>query len=61
MGSFILDSSPTLTEVDIMYGSFTSAKWLIPLIADASLSCGLKEDAVHSYGNLQQITLAKGQ
>ena len=36
--------SPTLTEVDIMYGSFTSAKWLIPLIADASLSCGLKED-----------------
>ena len=44
MGSFILDSLPTLTEVDIMYGSFTSAKWLIPLIADASLSCGLKED-----------------
>ena len=27
-----------------MYGSFTSAKWLIPLIADAGLSCGLKED-----------------
>jgi len=44
MGSFILDSLPTLTEVDIMYGSFTSTKWLIPLIADASLSCGLKED-----------------
>ena len=40
MGSFILDSLPTLTEVDIMYGSFASAKWLIPLIADASLSCG---------------------
>ena len=79
MGSFILDSLPTLTEVDIMYGSFTSAKWLIPLIADASLSCGLKEDdcrcqselrierrrdkgstSVHSYGNLQQIPLAKG-
>ena len=37
--------SPTLTEVDIMYGPFTSAKWLVPLIADASLSCGLKEDA----------------
>ena len=44
MGSFILDSLPTLTEIDIMYGPFTSAKWLIPLIADASLSCGLKED-----------------
>ena len=36
--------SPTLTEIDIMYGLLTSAKWLIPLIADASLSCGLKED-----------------
>lgn len=44
MGSFILDSLPMLTEVDIMYGPFTSAKWLVPLIADASLSCGLKED-----------------
>jgi len=48
MGSFILDSLPTLTEVDIMYGSFTSAKWLIPLIADASLSCGLKEDVTEN-------------
>ena len=37
-------TSPTLTEVDIMYDSFTSAKWLIPLIADASLNCGLKDD-----------------
>ena len=27
-----------------MYGSFNSSKWLIPLIADASLNCGLKED-----------------
>ncbi len=42
--------SPTLTEVDIMYGSFTSAKWLIPLIADASLSCGLKEDVTKDAG-----------
>ena len=40
--------SPTLTEVDIMYGPFTSAKWLIPLIADASLSCGLKEDVTEN-------------
>lgn len=36
--------SPTLTEIDIMYGPFTCAKWLVPLIADASLGCGLKED-----------------
>ena len=46
MGSFILDPLPTLTEIDIMYGPLTSAKWLIPLIADASLSCGLKEDVI---------------
>jgi len=31
-----------------MYGSFTSAKWFIPLIADASLSCGLKEDVTEN-------------
>jgi hypothetical protein len=28
-----------------MYGPFTSAKWLVPLIADVSLCCGLKEDS----------------
>ena len=44
MRLFIFDPSPTLIKVDIMYGPFTSAKWLIPLIANASLSCGLKED-----------------
>lgn len=44
MGSFILDPLPTLIKVDIVCGPFASAKWLIPLIADASLSCGLKED-----------------
>ena len=44
MASFILDPLPTLIKVDIVCGPFASAKWLIPLIADASLSCGLKED-----------------
>ena len=43
--SCILGLSPTLTQLDIMYGAFTSVKWLIPFIADASLNCGLKEDA----------------
>jgi len=28
-----------------MYGPFASAKWLVPLIADVSLCCGLEEDA----------------
>ena len=28
-----------------MYGPLSAAKWLIPFIADASLSCGLKIDA----------------
>ena len=43
--SCILGISPTLTQLDIMYGALTSVKWLIPFIADASLNCGLKEDA----------------
>ena len=30
--------------MDIMYGPLSSAKWLVPLIADTSLGCGLKED-----------------
>ena len=41
----ITGPSPTLAQIDIMYGPFTSAKWLVPLIADVSLCCGLKEDA----------------
>ena len=32
-------------QIDIMYGAFSAAKWLVPFIADASLSCGLKVDA----------------
>ena len=52
----IFESSPTLTEVAIMYGSLTSAKWLVPLIADASLSCGLKEDV--SENQLQFTAVA---
>ena len=28
-----------------MYGPLSAAKWLVPFIADASLSCGLKIDA----------------
>ena len=41
----ITGPSPTLAQIDIMYGPFASAKWLVPLIADVSLCCGLKEDA----------------
>jgi hypothetical protein len=40
-----LNPSPTLIKVDIVCGPFISAKWPIPLIADVSLCCGLKEDA----------------
>ena len=28
-----------------MYGPLSAAKWLVPFIADASLSCGLRVDA----------------
>ena len=31
--------------LDITYGMFASAIWLVPQIADVSVSCGLKEDA----------------
>ena len=41
----ILYPSPTMYHIDIMYGAFSAAKWLVPFIADASLSCGLKVDA----------------
>ena len=41
----ILYPSPTLYQIDCMYGPLSAAKWLIPFIADASLSCGLKIDA----------------
>ena len=41
----ILYPSPTMYQIDIMYGAFSAAKWLVPIIADASLSCGLKVDA----------------
>ena len=41
----ILYPSPTMFQIDVMYGAFSAAKWLVPFIADASLSCGLKVDA----------------
>ena len=41
----ILYPSPTLLQIDYMYGPLSAAKWLVPFIADASLSCGLKIDA----------------
>lgn len=41
----ILKASPTLIQIDKMYGCLTSTEWLIGMIADVSLSCGLKNDA----------------
>lgn len=52
----ILGPSPTLIQIDKMYGVFTSAKWLVTLVADASLSCGLKDDA--SEDQLQLTAMA---
>lgn len=37
--------SPTLTELNMAYGPRTAEMWLVPQITDASLNCGLKEDA----------------
>ena len=47
-------SVPTLSEVDTMYGPFISAKWLVPLIADASLRCGLREDVTRVEKNIKK-------
>ena len=40
-----IGDSPCLRLLDITYGMFASAIWLVPQIADVSVSCGLKEDA----------------
>ena len=54
----ILGPSPTLTQIDIMYGQLSSAKWLVPLIADASLSCGLKEDVSESQLQFTAVAIS---
>ena len=41
-----------------MYGPFTSAKWLVPLIADTSLSCGLKEDVSESQLQFTAVAIS---
>ena len=50
--------SPTLTQIDIMYGPLSSAKWLVPLIADTSLSCGLKEDVSESQLQFTAVAIS---
>lgn len=54
----IFGPSPTLTQIDIMYGPLSSAKWLVPLIADASLSCGLKEDVSESQLQFTAVAIS---
>ena len=41
----VYGDSPTLKLLDVTYGRFASAIWLVPQIADVSVCCGLKEDA----------------
>ena len=40
-----------------MYGTFTSAMGLIPLIADTSLSCGLKEDVTRDQLQISAMSI----
>ena len=54
----IFGPSPTLAQIDIMYGPLTSAKWLVPLIADVSLSCGLKEDVSESQLQFTAVAIS---
>ena len=48
--------SPRLDLLDITYGMFASAVWLVPQIADVSICCGLKEDA--SEAQIQLVAMA---
>jgi len=41
-----------------MYGPLSSAKWLVPLIADTSLSCGLKEDVSESQLQFTAVAIS---
>ena len=48
--------SPWLRLLDVTYGRFASAIWLVPQIADVSICCGLKEDA--SEAQIQLVAMA---
>ena len=53
---YLFGNSPTLSEVNIAYqNNECSNIWLIPQIADATLSCGLKEDA--TKGQFQTVAM----
>ena len=54
----IIYPSPTLAQIDTMYGPFSAVKWLIPFVADASLSCGLKVDATSEQLQFTATALA---
>lgn len=54
----VYGDSPLLRFLDITYGMHTSAIWLVPQIADASVCCGLKEDASEDQLRLVATALA---
>lgn len=50
--------SPWLRLLDVTYGRFASAIWLVPQIADISVCCGLKEDASEAQIKLVATAIA---
>lgn len=54
----VYGDSPTLKLLDITYGRFASAIWLVPQIADVSVCCGLKEDASEDQIKLVAAAIA---
>ena len=54
----IYGDSPWLRLLDVTYGRFASAIWLVPQIADISVCCGLKEDASEAQIKLVATAIA---
>ena len=54
----VYGDSPTLKLLDVTYGRFASAIWLVPQIADVSVCCGLKEDASEDQIKLVAAAIA---
>ena len=50
--------SPRLDLLDMTYGMFASAIWLVPQIADVSICCGLKNDASEAQIQLAAMAIA---
>jgi len=54
----VFGGSPWLKLLDVSYGKLASAIWLVPQIADVSVCCGLKEDAIEDQFRLVAMAIS---